>query len=167
MLYTSALTTTATNKKQTVGAAKQPPLYFKEDIIMMAKIKFTKVIISESGFPQIELTTFVDGTEDVKRYLSPFRGYCFQVSMTTDGDCDCGTSVVIHLGSIINSSLSKRDCEEILKGLAFTAIIDYSKGPYASSNRDIDIKIPNPISISEESKFLEEFLEATYNWLKK
>ncbi len=43
-----------------------------------------------------------------KLYLSPFRGYKFQVSNSIEGDWDLGSSRVVGLGNIISSSYDKK-----------------------------------------------------------
>lgn len=53
-----------------------------------------------------------DGGRYEKGYLTPFRGYRFQVSGTKDGQGDCGSSQVVGLGNIVRT-LEK--CEPIGK----------------------------------------------------
>jgi hypothetical protein len=54
----------------------------------------------ESVLPQLKLTN-TDGR--VVGFLSPFRGYCFQVSSTIDGEFDRGASTVVGLGNIVKA----------------------------------------------------------------
>lgn len=63
------------------------------------------------GIPVLELHV-----EDCDRkvvvntvYLSPFRGYCFQVSATLKGEGDCGSTNVVGLGNIIHAKFDRVD----------------------------------------------------------
>lgn len=87
----------------------------KGDIMKTVKlaIEFGELIIGEeSKIPMLPVNVFSigeDGTKTLNRtnYLCPFRGYCFQVCGTKDGDGDCGSSGVIGLGHIL--TISRRD----------------------------------------------------------
>lgn len=58
----------------------------------MKKIEFGALTLEgRSGIPTLEIKC-----EDRSYYLTPFRGYRFQVSGSTDGDGDYGSSPVIH-----------------------------------------------------------------------
>ena len=75
-------------------------------------------------------------------YLSPFRGYCFQVSNTVEGEGDLGSSIPIGLGNILHmekssegSAVLKRSSlswdsvrKELLKGQAALAIMNFIEG---------------------------------------
>lgn len=55
-------------------------------------ITFGKITLEgKTGIPTLEIVT-----DDRSYYLTPFRGYRFQVSGTKDGDGDYGSSPVVH-----------------------------------------------------------------------
>ena len=55
-------------------------------------ITFGKITLEgKTGIPTLEIIC-----EDRSFYLTPFRGYRFQVSGTKDGDGDYGSSPVVH-----------------------------------------------------------------------
>ena len=63
------------------------------------------------GVPVLELHV-EDYERKVKRntiYLSPFRGYRFQVSGSLDGNGDYGSTEVVGLGNVLNAKFSKVD----------------------------------------------------------
>lgn len=69
------------------------------------RAKFGEVTVTDSDFPQVEvLINNEEGTTIFKGWLSPFRGYRFQVSGNDNGVGDFGSSPVIQysrdLGSI-------------------------------------------------------------------
>lgn len=65
---------------------------------MARRLRFGQ-IVKDVGVPVISLLD--DTTKKPIGYLSPFRGYKFQVSRTSDGSCDLGSSRVIGLGNCI------------------------------------------------------------------
>lgn len=62
----------------------------------------------ESGMPQLEIIGVTARGEEKEHtyYLSPFRGYRFQVSENAHGEWDCGSSEVLGLGNIILATKS-------------------------------------------------------------
>ena len=106
-----------------------------------------KAIISEIRFYQdsIPIAVIVDAeTQEEVGYLSPFRGYRFQVSQTFDGCGDLGSSDVVGLNKILhcnapkdlgefgyNSNLGWEDtCIEFLMGQALVALSKFSSYPH-------------------------------------
>ena len=102
------------------------------------------------GVPQIELivpkTKYDEDGEEVAPtmtklvYLSAFRRYCFQVSMTRDGDCCLGSTPVFGLETFCsieqrgNSNLSQDSTVRyIISTVAMDAIRDYCNHNYAVS----------------------------------
>lgn len=93
-----------------------------------------------SKMPQLKLMVTSDlgedGTATRSYYLSPFRGYRFQVSGNADGECDYGSSEVIGLGNVVaacdgykapssNSSIYAANdsmCQIIFRGLIKCAL---------------------------------------------
>jgi hypothetical protein len=56
------------------------------------------IAFSESGMPIMAVPIHWHGKATVG-YLSPFRGYRFQVSGNFEGQCDCGSTIVTDLKS--------------------------------------------------------------------
>ena len=65
-------------------------------------------IVYAEGMPQLKIPCLDIWAEDKVRehdyYLSPFRGYCFQISGTADGVGDFASTPVIGLGNVILAS---------------------------------------------------------------
>ena len=59
------------------------------------------VYANASKMPQLEIKYTIYGDERVL-YLSPFRGYSFQVSGSIEGSGSYGASSVVGLGNIVN-----------------------------------------------------------------
>lgn len=94
------------------------------------------IIKTEAGMPILEVLL----NEECTGYLSPFRGYCFQVSMTSSGQWDMGSSPVLGLKNILEATVpgvigsgyqsnltwdgEAQAC--LLKGLALQALVEYS-----------------------------------------
>lgn len=90
------------------------------------------------GMPIIEV--LLNG--ECHGYLSPFRMYSFQVSMTSNGQWDMGSSPVLGLRNILEASIpgtrgpgyqSNLDWNGeaqacLLKGLALQALVEYAHG---------------------------------------
>ena len=68
--------------------------------------KNLEIVVSEDGFPQLRIPC-IDSWKDEEvehdYYLSPFRGYCFQISSNADGVGDCASTPVIGLGNVIKA----------------------------------------------------------------
>lgn len=77
----------------------------------------------EFDIPVVEI--LVEG--NVAGYMTPFRGYFFQVSGTYDGECDLGES--INYGRKLKSFITNNDDVDIdiFKSLALTCLIDFSR----------------------------------------
>lgn len=76
----------------------------------MYKIEIGNVIDFE-GVPVLELNV-VDFERKVNKstvYLSPFRGYRFQVSGTFDGHGDYGSTEVVGLGNVLHAKFTRVD----------------------------------------------------------
>ena len=110
----------------------------------MNKLTFGKMTTGYNDMPRLEVMIVDDEEETVisKGWLSPFRNYCFQVSLTEDGVGDAGSSEVIGLRRLIYSRLEKpshlNGCQsnvdsegtmyELLKGQIFIALVNFCSG---------------------------------------
>lgn len=113
----------------------------------MKKVEIAELILTDEKFPIMKLEVVDNGGEVVKTgYLSPFRGYCFQVSGDTEGNGDYGSSGVIGLANVIRGFNVPRETsklsiwssnfsqEKILKilllGQAYMAVNDWCGDAY-------------------------------------
>lgn len=61
-------------------------------------------VIRHDGFPEVVYYNFFTG---VRRYLVPFRGYCFQMCGTSDGQNDCGSNEVVGLNNVLTADYGR------------------------------------------------------------
>lgn len=104
--------------------------------------------------PILKIACVLDNEEQseiITGYLSPFRGYRFQVSATHDGNMDLGSSSVVGLANLkidnwgreTPTALTASNCsligitKEILKGLMSNAIIDFLGYPHIGYKRAV------------------------------
>ena len=68
--------------------------------------KSLEIIISDDGFPQLRIPCIIvsdDGEREHNFFLSPFRGYCFQVSGGPNGEGSYASTPVIGLGNVVKA----------------------------------------------------------------
>ena len=135
-------------------------------------------IIQENGsiphIPHIEVVIKdEEGTRVTTGYLSPFRGYCFQVSGDTKGTGDYGASDVLDLRGIRKLESNVR--QAWLKGQAALAIEGYLSKYYAlapceraADGEEFTIIRPNYnpfVGYKEEPDNYSEFINKCDEWL--
>ena len=105
------------------------------------KVKIGGIIFGEQNMP---VAVLEDSQGVAIGYLTPFRGYSFQVSGSLDGAGDLGSSQVIGLGNVLHvkkgeegSQLLKRSNlnwdetnRDLLKGQAALALLDFIRSEY-------------------------------------
>ena len=114
--------------------------------------------------PVIEV--LLDG--EVAGYLSPFRGYHFQISQTYDGHLDLGSS--INTGSKLENYFlfSKSDTFDVFKALATTALHDFCRSYKVREKCDDEIVIDvNLKSLYGTQDNFNEFIKASVDWIDK
>ena len=100
-------------------------------INLICKVELVNLQLSETGFPTIEIRIFrPDGLSVLSRgYLSPFRGYCFQVSGSRKGDVDKGASPALQPFSKMLANVPDDESgtvkKTLLKGQAIIALHRY------------------------------------------
>ena len=133
-----------------------------------ARATFGELRMYENFMPVLEIKV----NDKVVGYLSPFRGYRFQVSGTFDGEGDYGSSEVIGLKNAILKSTGTSDdslyyrsnCNahdtsiEMLLGLATIAVAKFCR------NRNYIMPDIN-LYCWKDKHVLNDFLEACYNML--
>lgn len=107
------------------------------------KVMVKEMVTKDGEFPivKVEILDNKDTVIDTG-YLSPFRGYCFQVSETKEGENDMGASSVIGLGHVLD-----------------VHYVRSSKSIY-SSNKSID-------GVIEELLLGQAIIALTHNWSKQ
>jgi hypothetical protein len=111
-----------------------PSLREKRRVIMKTgyELTFGQITFSErTSMPIIEVVLKNDETSKIVGYLSPFRRYSFQVSMTVDGDGDMGSTEVsggmaMEISAIPNSHMQAMT----VKGLINWALVEYTRSSY-------------------------------------
>ena len=63
----------------------------------LTSVKTIEIMVAEGGMPMLKLKG--EGGRSLG-YLTPFRGYCFQVSFTAEGNGDKGSTSVVGLGKL-------------------------------------------------------------------
>ena len=111
--------------------------------------KNLEIITSTDGFPQLRIPCIdIDGYGDRKEhdyYLSPFRGYRFQISGNERGGYDYASTPVIGLGNVVRacrgyeapvgsrSSIYSSNFSSIVEGI-FELAIDACIGKFNTEN---------------------------------
>lgn len=106
-----------------------------------------------NDFPQLEITGHMEGKTHTY-YLSPFRGYGFQVSGGPNGEGSFGRSEFLGLTNIVND-LSESVGKAVFYGMVLNAIHDHNR-------RYKENWYPN----YDEQKKIDEFAEAAYKWVE-
>ena len=130
----------------------------------MAKLTIGNLTINGlSGIPTLDV--MVDGERF--GYLSPFRGYFFQVSRSYDGEYTLGRS--IDTGETLRNVLTKRPYlydVQLIKQLAYSALMDsasmYRELEYRYKGNIIDVNVELPSINSEFNRFIDESIK----WVK-
>lgn len=114
----------------------------------MKKIEFgTLTLEGRTGIPTLEIKC-----GDRSFYLTPFRGYRFQVSGSTDGDGDYGSSPVVHYHEMLGG----------LHNAVTTGIIDSSARDALGRFCDGRGVMPH---IGCKTNIWYEFIDESHKWL--
>lgn len=103
-----------------------------------------------SNIPTIKIT---DGVHT--GYLSPFRGYSFQVSGTKDGDGDYGSSGIIKFKELYVAINDKSMTFAIMKAAAVDAVAEWC--------RRFNATLPNT-HIAWSDTMFRKFLKESFKW---
>jgi hypothetical protein len=145
---------------------------------IICSVELANLTLSETGFPTIEVRVInPDGLTVLTRgWLMPFRGYCFQVSGTREGEWDLGASPALspfrEMLFNVPDDESGTVKKTLLKGQAIIALHRFlqrdsdhhvAKGQHVvvdQSNLDVQRtwghKEPLP---------LDKFIDACYEWI--
>lgn len=119
------------------------------------------------GIPHMKVTlTDAEGNKVTEGYLSPFRGYRFQVSGNSRGSGDYGSTIVMDLRDLIMRSAKPYQASDLLEMMAQQAIYEFIKvtlnmgdGKIVAAGID-HFSIPNSATMGK-------FIEESMKWLLK
>ena len=149
-----------------------------EFIIRMGQISFE----GRSGIPTMALN-LVEVDPETKEdkiiqtgYLTPFRGYSFQISGNKKGDCDMGSSPVIAFYKDAFASLTQfknyQVLNPVLKGQAMMAIVQFTNNAYCEKTVVENGEIKNFIHVNPRvdlsmvgARQLDRFIAESIKWI--
>ena len=138
---------------------------------MMEKVidnaKYEMVRVPEGRIPVMKVTLIDADKNAIKEgYLTPFRGYRFQISDTVKGEGDRGSSYTMDLRSMVtNTSMPDYQASDMLEMFAQYTINEFIR---TTLNNDDDIIIKNLDFFSlKNSDCMGCFIEETMKWLLK
>lgn len=142
-----------------------------------AKLQETKTITdakyefmrqSEEGrIPQMKVTLLdEEGNPVAKGYLTPFRGYRFQVSGNAEGVNDLGSTIVMDLRAFVKNAEKPYQASDMLEMMAHQAIFLFIKTILNIGEGKIVASCIDHFSIAN-SDTLGKFIEECMKWLLK
>lgn len=90
----------------------------------MENVKVKYELIKRSSveeIPHLKITVTTESGEEIG-YLTPYRGYCFQVSSELHGGGDLGSTITMDLRSLIRGAALPYDGSKIVLELVYAAI---------------------------------------------
>ena len=134
--------------------------------------KSLEIVTSEDGFPQLRIPCIDIWTdEEVEHdyYLSPFRGYCFQISGNSNGEGSYASTPVIGLGNVIracrgyhrtpsSSSIYASNFSSLERGI-FDSLVNACIDKFEISSDNSFMEFSNTM------KILPEFIQASIDYI--
>lgn len=130
------------------------------------------------------------GNEVITGFLSPFRGYSFQVSASFEGQVDLGASQVVGLANIkvndwgdankTKTAATSSNCsldgitKELMKGLMLDAITDFTEYPHDVNRwavrhgyelNETTIDAVNGFKALKRSDIFKEYVDQVFDYL--
>ena len=151
---------------------------------MVRNVSFGNLVMKGNGFPCLEVK--IEGFEHTY-YLSPFRGYKFQVSGTVDGSGDYGSTDAFGLGNIVNmrrgsgtgyqSNLGNDTDKYVLAMAAYFALALFAEYPHCRDEEEKTTIVVNPKlchygtfrykKLKEQGELFDRFIDLSYDWVKE
>lgn len=130
-----------------------------------SKAQEIEVMMTRGGMPVLKIV--VEDNKDF--YLSPFRGYSFQVSGSLEGSGDYGSSEVIGLANVImafdnyqkpksNLSIYAQNSDPTM--IIFRSLIN-------DALRKASIIVPIKVGDKFRNDIIDEFINDVIDWLHK
>lgn len=116
------------------------------------------------NIPILEVKTRVgkDGDEETFGYLSPFRGYFFQISATYDGEV-CLADYRVYSGMMMKNAF--KSCTRIQKADIYRAMINSTILECLSNNYGKDLHPSYLLTNEMTDERLRNFVEASIDWV--
>ena len=119
----------------------------------------------DNNIPHMKITlTDAEGNKVVKGYLSPFRGYRFQVSGDSHGSGDYGSTTVMDLRDLIMRSAKPYQASDLLEMMAQQAIYNFIKTTLNMGGEKIVASGIDHFSIAN-SDTMGKFIEESMKWI--
>ena len=118
------------------------------------------------GIPILEMKTRVgkDGAEEIFGYMSPFRGYFFQISATYDG-VGCLADYRTSSGMMMKNAFAS--CTRGQKADIYRTMINSTILECLSNNYGKDLHPSYSLTNEVTDDRLEKFVEASINWVER
>jgi hypothetical protein len=129
------------------------------------RLSLGDISFEKQGIPTMEIVVVNEDSPEVRTiggYLTPFRGYRFQVSGDKNGSGDYGSSPVI---AFFKDCMPTDNKYVWLKGQIMLALVQYANNAYGQR-----ISAGNPIripffNIGEDSSRMNTFIEESIKWI--
>ena len=122
---------------------------------------------TEGSIPRMKITlTDAEGKKVAKGYLSPFRGYRFQVSGNAKGIGDYGSTKVMDLKDLIMRSAKPYQASDLLGMMAEHAVYEYIKITLNLLEGEVVASCIDYFSIAN-SDTMGKFIEESMKWILK
>ena len=133
----------------------------------IADARFELLRVPEGRIPQMKITLLdEEGNQIRKGYLTPFRGYRFQVSGNAEGVGDYGSTYVMDLRALMQCLAKPYQASDVLEMMANQAIYEHIKNTLNIGEGKINAKCIDFYSIAN-SDTMGKFVEECMKWLLK
>lgn len=133
----------------------------KDYIIRLGEISYE----GYSRIPTMEI--FVESPSNEKKligYLTPFRGYRFQISATREGAMDLGSSPVI---AFFKDCLPTFHEEDWIKGQIILSLLNFNNNRYGHQASDgRTIRIPDYYCLDKDTETMNKFIKESISWIR-
>lgn len=139
----------------------------QEKIMNNYRLSLGQISFEKNGIPTIEVIVVneTDSSSEEKTiggYLTPFRGYRFQVSEDKKGFGDMGSSPVIPF---FKDCMPMENKHTWLKGQIMLALVQFANNAYGQRISDGNpIRIPS-FNTGEDSSIMKIFIEESIEWI--
>ncbi len=126
-------------------------------------ITFGETTFTKRGTPTFEIVMVKNEERKVVGYLTPFRDYRFQISLTNDGQCDIGSTPVVPN---MSAELRKADVDiarNYVSGQIIWAMMQYTNNAYGQ--RDSDGEAIAILPNFEDMKTLDRVTTTVLKWM--
>ena len=134
---------------------------------IIADARFELLRVSEGRIPQMKVILLdKEGNRIRKGYLTPFRGYRFQVSGNSEGVGDYGSTTVMDLKDLIMRSAKPYQASDLLEMMAEQAIFLFIRNTLNIGEGKINAECIDYYT-NANSCTIGKFIEESMKWLLK